>query len=173
MTTPQVTQRLAAYLVGSRAEAIPAPVTREAVRTFFNWLGCALGGARHETVDVAISALKEFSGPPRASVLGRAERFDMPNAALLNGISSHVLDFDDTHLKTIIHPAGPVASCILALAETRPVSGREFLHALVLGIETSAGSAMRSIRTTMMSAGTSPAPRACSGRLPPPARSSG
>jgi 2-methylcitrate dehydratase PrpD len=135
MTTPQVTRTLAAYIVGSRAEAIPAPVTHEAVRTFFNWLGCALGGARHETMDVAISALKEFSGPPHASVLGRAERFDTLNAALLNGISSHVLDFDDTHLKTIIHPAGPVASCILALAETRPVSGREFLHALVLGVE--------------------------------------
>ena len=135
MTTPEVTRRLAAYLVDSKAESIPAPVTHEAVRTFLNWLGCALGGARHETMDVAISALQEFSGPPRASVLGRAERFDMLNAALLNGISSHVLDFDDTHLKTIIHPAGPVASCILALAETRPVTGREFLHALVLGVE--------------------------------------
>jgi 2-methylcitrate dehydratase PrpD len=135
MTTPEVTRRLAAYLVNSKAESIPAPVTHEAVRTFLNWLGCALGGARHETMDVAISALQEFSGPPRASVLGRAERFDMLNAALLNGISSHVLDFDDTHLKTIIHPAGPVASCILALAETRPVTGREFLHALVLGVE--------------------------------------
>ena len=33
----------------------------------------------------------------------------MASAALLNGISSHTFDFDDTHLKTIIHPAGPVA----------------------------------------------------------------
>ena len=60
---------------------------------------------------------------------------DVLHAALMNGISSHVLDFDDTHLKTVIHPAGPVASAILALAETRPVSGRDFLHALVLGAE--------------------------------------
>jgi 2-methylcitrate dehydratase PrpD len=60
---------------------------------------------------------------------------DVLHAALVNGISSHVLDFDDTHLKTVIHPAGPVASAILALAETRPVSGRDFLHALVLGAE--------------------------------------
>jgi len=57
------------------------------------------------------------------------------NAALLNGISSHVFDFDDTHLKTIIHPAGPVASAILALSEYRPVSGQDFLHALILGVE--------------------------------------
>jgi len=79
--------------------------------------------------------LGPFSGPAQASVLGRQERFDILHAALMNGISSHVLDFDDTHLKTVIHPAGPVASAILALAETQPISGRDFLHALVLGAE--------------------------------------
>jgi 2-methylcitrate dehydratase PrpD len=46
-----------------------------------------------------------------------------------------MFDFDDTHLKTVIHPAGPVCSAILALAEHRPVSGEDFLHALVLGVE--------------------------------------
>jgi 2-methylcitrate dehydratase PrpD len=50
-------------------------------------------------------------------------------------MSSHVLDFDDTHLKTVIHPAGPVAPAILALAEMQPVTGRDFLHALILGAE--------------------------------------
>src|SRR3546814_12638513 len=57
------------------------------------------------------------------------------HAALLNGITSHVLDYDDTHLKTIIHPAGPVASALLALAEIRPLSGRDLLTALIVGIE--------------------------------------
>ena len=46
-----------------------------------------------------------------------------------------MLDYDDTHLKTIIHPAGPVASALLALAESRPISGEDFLTALILGIE--------------------------------------
>src|SRR5207244_7763283 len=43
--------------------------------------------------------------------------------------------FDDTHLKTVIHPAGPVVPAILALSEQRTVSGKEFLNAMVLGIE--------------------------------------
>jgi 2-methylcitrate dehydratase PrpD len=54
---------------------------------------------------------------------------------LMNGISSHVLDFDDTHLKTVIHPAGPVVSALLALAEHVPMSGRDFLTSMVVGIE--------------------------------------
>jgi 2-methylcitrate dehydratase PrpD len=67
-------------------------------------------------------------------VLGR-ERLDILHASLLNGISSHVLDFDDTHLETIIHPAGPVAPVLLALAERQPMSGTDFLHAFILGVE--------------------------------------
>jgi 2-methylcitrate dehydratase PrpD len=68
-------------------------------------------------------------------VLGRSEKVDMGSAALINGITSHTFDFDDTHLKTIIHPAGPVASAIVALAEHIGASGRECIDALVLGID--------------------------------------
>src|SRR5262249_23825144 len=104
--------------------------------TLLNWVGCAVGACRQETVTNVISALAPFAGSGQATVLGRTERMDILNAALVNGISSHVLDFDDTHPETTIHPAAPVAPAILALAEHRPVSGRDFILALVLGIET-------------------------------------
>jgi len=94
-----------------------------------------VGGSRHETVQRALAALSEFSGPRQATVLGRKDRLDIMHAALLNGISSHVLDFDDTHLQTIIHPSGPVASAIMALAERQTVGGPEFIHAFILGVE--------------------------------------
>src|SRR4029079_18461437 len=67
--------------------------------------------------------------------LGRKERRYVHHAALMNGISSHVLDFDDTHPKTIIHPAAPVIPALLALAERQPMSGSDFLTALVIGAE--------------------------------------
>jgi 2-methylcitrate dehydratase PrpD len=79
--------------------------------------------------------MQEFSPAQQASLLGRNERIDMAGAALINGISSHTFDFDDTHLKTIIHPAGPVASALLALAEHTQASGRQVLDALILGID--------------------------------------
>jgi 2-methylcitrate dehydratase PrpD len=133
---PPVTRPLAQWILGSSYDALPEAVRRESVRSFLNWVGVAIGGSHHETVDVAVSALQPFSGPPQAGLFGRTERFDIMNAAFLNGVSSHIFDFDDTHLKTIIHPAGPVASAILAYAEMNPVSGKDFLHALVVGIET-------------------------------------
>lgn len=130
------TRILASYLVEARYEDLPPAVRKEGVRTLLNWVGVAVGGSQHETVTRALRALEPFSGPEQASLLGRTERLDIMNAAFLNGVASHIFDYDDTHLKTIIHPAGPVVSAILALSEYRPVAGREFLNALVLGVET-------------------------------------
>lgn len=131
----EVTRTLARHVLASRYADIPQTVRHEAARSFLNWVGCAVGAARHETVENALAALKPFSGPAQASVLGRGDRLDIMQAALMNGITSHTFDFDDTHLKTVIHPSGPVASAILALAERQPVSGEDFLHAFILGVE--------------------------------------
>ncbi len=132
---PEVTRQLANYVVNSTWGDIPASARYEAVRSVFNWVGCCLGGARHMTTERALAALAEFSGKPEATVLGRSERLDILHGALLNGITSHVLDYDDPHLETIIHPAGPVASAILALGERQHTSGEDFMHAFILGVE--------------------------------------
>jgi 2-methylcitrate dehydratase PrpD len=131
-----VTRILADYVVNARFEDLPAAVRKQALRSFLNWVGVTVGGSREDAVTSALAAVSVFAGKPEANVLGRTERLDIGNAALINGISSHIFDYDDTHLKTIIHPAGPVASAILALAQYRPVRGAEFMNALVLGIET-------------------------------------
>ena len=131
----EVTRTLARFIVNQRYADIPQKVRHEAARSFLNWVGCAVGASRHETVERALAALSEFSGPREATVLGRGDRLDIMLAALMNGTTSHTFDFDDTHLKTVIHPSGPVASAILALAERKPVKGEDFVHAFILGVE--------------------------------------
>ncbi len=137
IATAPVTRILAEYVAAATPDQLPRPVRKEAARTFLNWLGCAIGGCRHEAVEAALAALSPFSGPGTASILGRGERVDPLHASLINGISSHVFDFDDTHLRTVIHPAGPLASALLAYAQHVPVSGPDFINALVLGAEVS------------------------------------
>jgi 2-methylcitrate dehydratase PrpD len=131
----EVTRTLARYIVSAKPSDLSPAVRKEAARTLLNWVGCTLGGSRHETVSIAISALAPFSGPAQASILGRKERLDILNTALINGISSHVLDYDDTHTHNIIHPAGPVISAILPLSEQRPVTGSDFVNALAIGVD--------------------------------------
>ncbi|MDH5263801.1 MAG: MmgE/PrpD family protein [Betaproteobacteria bacterium] len=134
---PPLTRTLAKFVATHPSRGWSDAVDHEAHRTFLNWVGCAVGAARHEAAQAALDAAAMLQPAPQSTVLGRSERVDMASAALVNGISSHTFDFDDTHLKTIIHPAGPVASAILALAETTGASGRQLLDALVLGIDVS------------------------------------
>jgi len=130
-----VTEALATYVVDSRLEAIPRETQDEAKRAIFNYLGCALGGSIEPALDVAIRTLAPYSGNATACVLGRAERFDALHATLMNGIGSHVHEYDDTLPKNIIHPSVPVASALFAHASANPVSGRDFVHAFILGFE--------------------------------------
>src|SRR5260221_1867907 len=132
---PLITRMLAEFVAGHPSRGWSDAVEHEAHRTFLNWFGCAIGAATHPAMEAALGAMMELAPAPQASILGRKERVDMTAAALLNGISSHTFDFDDTHLKTIIHPAGPVASALLALAEMTGASGRQVIDALVLGID--------------------------------------
>ena len=132
---PPITRILAEYVANHPSRGWSDAVDREAHRTFLNWLGCAVGAAHHEAADAALAAVQTLQPAPQATILGRSEKVDIASAALLNGITSHTFDFDDTHLKTIIHPAGPVASAVLALAEHTGASGRAVLDALVLGID--------------------------------------
>jgi 2-methylcitrate dehydratase PrpD len=136
MTQPtDVTQRLARHVAAALFQDLPAAVRNEAARSLLNWIGVAVGASRHETIEIALRAIKPFAGPPQASLLGRTERLDAMSAALLNGISSHVFDFDDTDLKTSVHPSAPVVPALLALAEYRGMTGQDFVLAMVLGIE--------------------------------------
>jgi len=130
----QVTKILSRYVIQSRYQDIPKSVRHEAARALLNFCGCAIGGASHPTVDNALAAVMPFSGPAQSGVLGRRERVDILNAALLNGISSHVLDFDDTHVEAI-HPSAPVWPALLALAEWKGISGADLIHAFVIGVE--------------------------------------
>ena len=129
------TRVLAGYAAGSRFEQLPAAVVHEATRALVNWAGCAIGASTQPTVESAWNALRPFAGAAQATLLGRRERTDILHAALVNGIASHVLDFDDTHPDTLVHPSGPVASAVLALGELRGASGRELVNAFVAGVE--------------------------------------
>jgi 2-methylcitrate dehydratase PrpD len=68
-------------------------------------------------------------------IIGRNEKFDPANAALIHAFTSNILDYDDTHWPTGIHPAGTVASALVAWSSQTIVSGKEFLHAFLLGME--------------------------------------
>ncbi|MCA3415353.1 MAG: MmgE/PrpD family protein [Roseomonas sp.] len=129
------TQSLARFVVESRFESLPEALRHEGRRSILNHIGCALGVARDPAVMTALDIMGESSGKSVASVYGQREKLGVMEAAFVNAIASNLLDYDDTHLRTVIHPSAPVAPVAFALGEETGASGAEVLHAFLLGAE--------------------------------------
>jgi 2-methylcitrate dehydratase PrpD len=133
LTSP--TQALADWACRSRWSEIGPDTKAAASRSWLNWLGCALGGAHDPAVEQLLAAVRELGCSGRSALLGRSETADPATAALVNAFASNILDYDDTHWATAIHPAGTVASALVGWAGQHRVSGEDFLHAFLLGME--------------------------------------
>jgi 2-methylcitrate dehydratase PrpD len=132
---PPVTRQLAAFVAGSRWQDLPPEVRHGALAAAVNGVANMVGGAWDPCMDRFLAALDPFMGPRKARLPGRRQMVDVPAAAFLNAVSANVLDFDDTHLPSLVHPGATVLAPLLALAEEQPVTGQDLLHALALGME--------------------------------------
>ena len=138
MTATTPSAALAQFVVDTPFEAIPEATRHEGKRALLDVLGVALGAAEMPAVDIARRVALELGGHPQATLWADGRRTSVTQAALVHGIMCHVLDYDDTHLPTILHPSGPLAAAALPLAEWRGASGAELLAAFLLGFETEA-----------------------------------
>lgn len=116
-------------------EEIPEDVLLHGKRSLLNWMGVSIGASNHPSIDMLIELSKDLKSAEQVAIYGREERVDLLMATLINGTSSHIFDYDDTHLDTIHHPSGPVAPVVFALGEHLGLSGKEILHAFILGCE--------------------------------------
>lgn len=114
----RLTSELARFLAASRWEDIPASIRREGKRAILNIAGCIVAGRD----DPAVAILRKV--------------FPQDDA-LIDAAAATAHDYDDTHLRTVIHATPPVAGALFALSKNRVISGGEFLHAFILGMETS------------------------------------
>jgi len=129
------TEILGRFVTESRLEALPQSLRHEGRRSILNHVGCALGVARDPAVLTAFGVMQETSGKPIATVFGQRDRLGVMEAAFANAIASNLLDYDDTHMRTVIHPSATVAPVAFALGEETNASGAEVLHAFLLGAE--------------------------------------
>lgn len=115
---------------------VPDLVRHDIKRSLLNYFAVALAGCTDPTLNTAVRTYSRFSAGSDATLIGRTERMDILNAAAINAMGANVYDYDDTHIPTIIHPTAPVASSLFAFSETSRVSGKDFMLAFLIGIET-------------------------------------
>lgn len=135
---PPVAEALIDFALGLEANRLPEPVVEASTACLLDWMGTAIRGAREPLAEALWRVIVAAGGAPQATILGRGKKTSVIWASLANGAQSHALDFDDTHVPSLIHGSAPVAPVVLALAEWQGKSGGEALAAFVAGFEVEA-----------------------------------
>src|SRR5436853_2806652 len=131
-----ISETLAAFAHGLGSAAIPAQVRERAKHLILDATGIAFASGRYEFAHKAMTALAGLGGEGSVPVIGLPARLPPRDAALINGILVHGLDFDDTHSGGIIHATASLWPTVMATSYMRGASGANLLTAYVAGIET-------------------------------------
>ncbi len=129
-------QNIARFAAALRLEDVPEAVKARARLHILDALGAGLASNAQDYADKCAAGVRALGSPGECSVVGRSERLELRDAALLNGILIHGLDFDDTHLESIIHPTATSLPVALSLGEALDASGAQMLTAFLAGVET-------------------------------------
>ncbi|RZA18206.1 MAG: MmgE/PrpD family protein, partial [Proteobacteria bacterium] len=130
------TQRLARFLADLQYADIPEPVLARCEDLFLDWVGSALASqGAHPIPLFERYAQRMGPGDGLARMLVNGRGTSPYFAALVNGAASHLVEQDDLHNSSVLHPATVVFSAVLAAAQERGKSGRELLLASVAGYE--------------------------------------
>ncbi len=130
---PSLTETLSRFVADADWDDIPQDVRHNTKRSLLNYFATAFAGAHDVALEHSVAVLGEFQGQGKATMIGRTGATDPMTAAFINGAAGNVHDFDDTHIRTVIHPTAPVAPALLALAERQKVSGTDFILAAGTG----------------------------------------
>ncbi|MBS9403665.1 MmgE/PrpD family protein [Halomonas sp. TRM85114] len=128
---------LANFATTLELDTVSPEVILHAKRSVINILACGFAGCREPAIDIWLQVIGPHCVTGNARLIGRSELVDPLLAAQVNAMGANIHDYDETHIPTINHPSGPVASALLALAHIRPLTGAEFLRAFLIGMEAS------------------------------------
>src|SRR4051812_43178087 len=134
MTT--ISETLSEFACDISYDAIPPHVRERAKHLILDAVGIAHAATRYDFASRALAGIEAF-GTGEAHVIGMSARLPLRDAALMNGILIHGIDYDDTYLPGGIHATASAFPCALGMAAHLDLSGRDVLLAYVLGMEVS------------------------------------
>lgn len=142
MSDPQgaisLTETLAAFISKAGFENLSPAALRSGKMAIADCVGCMLAGSATDTAAKVRSVVKGNLGRRAATLLGQGGKVPVPDAALVNGVAGHALDYDDINWSLCGHPSVVMLPAALAVAETEGRSGRDLLTAYAVGVEVAA-----------------------------------
>jgi 2-methylcitrate dehydratase PrpD len=135
MSEPTILEQLSDFAAAINYKTLPDYVIASIKTRIMDTLGICVAASKLETSRMAARLAAEWGGPEQSSVVGFSRRMPSSAAAFVNGVQAHSLDFDDTHLPSVLHPSACVVPAVLAVAEQQNASGEAAIAAAAVGYE--------------------------------------
>jgi len=132
-----LTRRLAEFVIDTRASDLPQDVMDASRDALIDTLGVALVGGLEEVGEIALRYVRALGANREATVWGTHLATSMADAAFVNGIFAHALDFDDVHASVHGHPSATMIPAAIAAGQAAGASGEALLAAYAVGLEVS------------------------------------
>ena len=130
-----ITEKLARFVVDTPLDSIPDSVLDGARDAVIDTIGVAIAGTLEPISDIAITWVAELGAKPQATFWGQHLSTSPAEAAFVNGMCAHALDFDDSLPTLRGHPSPTMVPAAIAVAEVVGASGKEVLAAHAIGLE--------------------------------------
>lgn len=135
---PLVAETLARFTAGLSFQQIPPAVVARAKHLMLDAVGIALASTGFDFAHRTLTAMRGLAGEGDTPVIGFPALLPMRDAALVNGVLIHGLDYDDTHIGGVVHLTASLLPTVLAVGARRRVSGADAIATYVAGVETAA-----------------------------------
>lgn len=135
MNTDPLARQLAEFALSHSYGNLPADVVDSVKKRVLDTLGICIAASSLDTSGAAIEFAKDQGTGDQSHAVGVAGPLPATMAAFVNGVLAHSLDYDDTHLPSVLHPSATVVPTALAVAELVGANGADLIAAIACGLE--------------------------------------
>src|SRR5215475_14295811 len=130
-----ISKALASFISQCSYQGLPAGVVQSAKAGLLDWMGSAIRGSVESPARIYNEVARKEGGHPQATALPDFSRTSASWAAQINAAASHTVEMDDLHPTSVLHPAAPIISAAVAVAESIGANGQELIESIVAGYE--------------------------------------
>jgi 2-methylcitrate dehydratase PrpD len=135
MTDATLTRQLAEFAADPAHAVLPVAVEHAVRRAMLDFVGVSVAGAQHAASRMGVEMVNRLHAGGACRIIGSTSRTDPVNAALVNGISAHVLDWDDTILPSRAHLSAALLPALFAAGETNSRTLDQVVAPFAIGFE--------------------------------------
>ena len=134
-TEKKVAERIVEFSKNWNLNNIPNNTKKIMRLIILDWISVTLAGQKEPVSKIIKKLEKNTKGKEEAFVIGLSKRLPVKSASLINAVTGHALDYDDTHFGSLGHTSVVVISAALAVSDQRKSSAKKFRGAVLIGME--------------------------------------